>query len=379
MKLHSATLISFAMAQGLVESLVPIRTPLDSGRRGPRMAAGGHGTAESHAPSILIVDPAGSLGLKALASLGFQVTTMSDVRDEELERALPGYEAVVVRSANRVTRQMMASNPRLAVVGRAGSGTDNIDLVAAAELGIPVVNAPSGNARSVAELVLGLMLSLARKIPLAHGTMQRGEWAKKSLVGTSLGGKTLGIIGFGSIGQQVARLAVAFGMNVITSLREGVSAASLGEGPKTGNNSYEVAAEVGVKWPPVQLDDLLTQSDFVTVHTPLSKQTRGLIGARELSLMKPSAFLINAARGGVVDERALLDCLQKGGIGGAAMDVFCSEKAPLEDHVIDLCSLEQVVCTPHIGASTAEAGDLVLSEVCAAVAEVFVRTKRLSQ
>ncbi|CAM9638021.1 unnamed protein product [Pylaiella littoralis] len=290
--------------------------------------------------------------------------------DGELEQALPGYDAVVVRSANRITRSMLVASPRVAVVGRAGSGVDNIDLEAAAELGVPVVNAPTGNAGSVAELAMGLMLGVSRSIVSAHFTMRRGEFSKYNYKNDrSLNGRTLGIIGFGSVGQALARLAVAFGMVVMIGEEVRPLPASSGD---HGNDPplskrEAVAREIGVTLPPLPLDELCSESDFLSVHCPLTAETKGMISEEQLARIGPTGVLVNTARGGIVDEKALLRVLERAGLGAAVLDVFEHEKNPVQDHVLRLCRLPNVLCTPHIGGTTKDAGERVMSEVCGAV------------
>ncbi|CAN0286804.1 unnamed protein product [Ectocarpus sp. 6 AP-2014] len=324
---------------------------------------------------ILVLDPA-SPAHQGIETAGYQVTAAHGLSDTELEKVLPAYDAVVVRSANQITRNMLVTSPRVAIVGRAGSGVDNIDLKAASELGVPVVNAPTGNSGSVAELVMGLMLGVSRSISSARDTTRRGEWAKSNFTGRTLSGKTLGIVGFGSVGIALARLAVAFGMVVL--IAEGSSPTPCsGRAEEINPRAYEreaTASQAGVTLPPLPLDELLSKSDFLSVHCPLTADTKGLISRRELALMKPSAVVINAARGGVVDELALLQSLEQGHLGGAALDVFECERSPLEDHVVSLCRLPNVLCTPHIGGSTEEAGERVLTEVCGAVVDFFQGT-----
>lgn len=260
---------------------------------------------------------------------------------------LGGVDALVVRSRTTVSREVLsAASPRLRVVGRAGAGVDNIDLQAARELGVVVVNAPGASATAVAELTLGLMLSLARRIPTAHAGLQRGEWHKGELHGALLHGKTLGIVGVGRNGSAVAGLAAALGMRV------------LGHDP---NLSEAALRGRGVQ--PSELESLLAQSDFISLHVPLNDQTRGLIDAARLAHTKPGAFLINTARGGVVDESALLQALEAGRLAGAALDVFEREPpgpSPLLQH-------PAVVATPHIGAQTVEAQQQIAADIASEV------------
>ncbi len=249
--------------------------------------------------------------------------------------ALPESDALIVRGRTKVTAEVIASaGPRLKVVGRAGVGVDNIDLPAARARGLTVVNAPEAATVAVAELTLGLMLALARQIPLADAGMHRAEWSKSALHGSELSGKTLGIIGVGRIGAAVASRAAALGMRV------------LGHDPLLSEDELR---RRGTE--PFGFEALLRESDYICLHLPLNNETRGLIGRKALSQVKRGARLISAARGGIVDEPAVLEALEAGHLGGVGLDVFAEEPPgdlPLRQH-------PNVVLTPHIGAQTREA------------------------
>lgn len=282
---------------------------------------------------VLVTDPLAEEGI-ALLKEHLIVDINTDIDAAGLLAAIPAYDALVVRSRTKVTAEVIAAGKRLRVIGRAGSGVDNIDLAAATRRGILVVNTPAGSTISVAEHTLALMLVLARHILHADATMKAGQWAKKQLQGIELRGKTLGLVGLGRIGSAVARRARAMEMKVLA------------------NDPFvaeEHAASLGVQL--VSLDALLAQADFVSLHVPLTSQTRGMIGPQELAQVKPSARLINTARGGVVDEAALLEALNAGRLAGAALDVF--EREP--PGVNPLLTHPRVVATPHIAASTAGA------------------------
>ncbi len=265
--------------------------------------------------------------------------------------ALGQIDGWIVRSRTRVDRTLLtAGAPRLRVVGRAGVGLDNIDLQAARKAAVIVVHAPQAATTAVAELTVGLLLALARQIPKADAALRRGEWAKEQLGGQELKGKTLGLVGVGRIGREVARLAEAFGMR------------RLGTDPFLSNDSLRAA---GVE--PADLEDLLRASDYVSLHLPLTDETRGLFSAEVLSRMKPGARLVCAARGGVIDETALLAALDDGRLAGAALDVFEVEPpgdSPLLHH-------PRLIATPHLGAQTAEAQDRVAVEIVGEVLTVL--------
>lgn len=285
---------------------------------------------------VLVCDPIHDDGVKMLREAGYIVDLRTSITASELVDAVGDFDAIVVRSRTKVTDRVLEAGKRLKAVARAGVGLDNIDLIAAERLGIIVINSPEAPSNAVAELVLGLMLSLARRIPEADASMKKGEWIKKQFTGMELKGTTLGIIGFGRIGYQLAKKAGALGMRVLTY-------------DVVIEKLMEFVEEAGAV--AVDLDELLGSSDFVTVHVPLLPQTEHMIGAEEMSAMKDSAYLINVARGGVVDEEALRKALVNGKLAGAALDVY--EEEPPRDN--SLTGLKNVVSLPHIGAATVEA------------------------
>jgi D-3-phosphoglycerate dehydrogenase len=254
---------------------------------------------------------------------------------EELLKVIGEYDALVVRSATKVDKELLEHGTRLKVVGRAGVGLDNIDVPAATKLGILVVNAPTSNVLSAAEHTVALLLALARHIPAADASLRAGKWERNRLTGIELEGKTLGILGLGRIGSLVAQRAAAFGMRLV------------GYDPYV---SRARAAQLGVQMVD-SVEEVCREADFLTVHLPKTAETKAIIGAPEFALMKPTARVINVARGGIVDEAALVQALKDGTIAGAAVDVY--EKEPPGPH--PLFELEQVVVTPHLGASTEEA------------------------
>jgi len=271
---------------------------------------------------------------------------------EELDRALAGAHALIVRSETRVTADLLARAPHLRVVARAGTGVDTIDVHAATRRGIAVMNAPGANTVSAGEHAMGLLLALVRRIPDAAAAMRRGDWDRKRFEGTELRGKTMGIVGLGRIGGHVAQLARAFGMSVVA------------------HDPYllsERAAELQVRLLP--LEELLRTADVVTLHVALTDQTHHLINAERLRLMKPTAVLINTARGELVDEAALAEAVRERRIGGAAIDVFAIEPLPADS---PLRALDGVLLTPHLAASTSEAQERVAVEICAAVRDALV-------
>ncbi len=291
---------------------------------------------------LLVCDPMDPEAVEKMRAAGIEVDVRDTITPEELEQVIAEYDAMVVRSRTKVRQPLIDKATRLKVIIRGGVGLDNIDADYARQKGIKVLNTPRANSAAVAELVLGLMFALARHITVADATMKAGRWEKKALEGTEIAGKTLGLIGFGRIGQILAQKALALGMHVlaydpyVTIAMEGVRAASV--------------------------DEILTQADFISLHVPVTPETKNMISAAQLAQMKPTAYLINAARGGVVDEAALYEALVNKQIAGAALDVF-TEEPPKSEALLKLIALPNVVATPHLGASTAEALARVGGEV----------------
>jgi D-3-phosphoglycerate dehydrogenase len=281
----------------------------------------------------------------------FTVDTRIGLKGQELLDALGAYDALIVRSETRVTAEVIRAGTRLQAIGRAGVGVDNIDVDAATERGIVVVNAPTGNTFSAAELAFGLMLSMARNIPQAHGSLKQGQWRRSEFVGVELRGKSLGIIGLGRVGSELARRAAAFEMKII-AFDPFISEA----------HARNLGAEI------TTVEDLLKRSDFVSVHTPLTDATKSLIGREELATCKPGVRFINAARGGIIDEQALLEAVQSGRVAGAAVDVFTKEPIDPEN---PLLKSDRIVVTPHLGASTEEAQTNVAVDVAEEVVAIL--------
>jgi D-3-phosphoglycerate dehydrogenase len=286
---------------------------------------------------VLVCDPIDDVGVKMLKEAGYKVDLKTEITAADLIKAAGAYDALVVRSRTKVNKEVLqAGKPRLQIVARSGVGLDNVDTEAAKSLGIQVVNSAEAPSNAVAELVLGYMLSLSRNIAKGDASMKRGEWAKNKLTGFELNGKTIGIVGFGRIGFLVGKKTKALGMRVLCY---DVMI------DKMMNFVQEAGAES------VPLDKLLAESDFVTVHVPLLPQTRYMFNAAVIAKMKKGAYIINAARGGIIEEKALVDALKSGQLAGAALDVY--EEEPTKN--MDLFKMENVVCTPHIGAESKEA------------------------
>jgi D-3-phosphoglycerate dehydrogenase len=282
---------------------------------------------------------------------GWLIDARSGRSPAELTRDLGDADALLVRSATKVTSDLLAAAPKLRIVGRAGTGVDNIDVEAASSRGILVVNAPGANSISVAEQAVAMMLSLARSVPAADHAMKAGRWEKKRFLGTELKGKTLGIAGLGRIGQEVAARAASFGMRLVA------------HDPFI---SEDIAAAIGVEL--LSLDELLATADFLTLHVPSTPETRHLLNDERFAKMKPGVRIINTARGDLIDEAALRRAIEKGIVAGAGLDVF--EKEPPSDWT--LAQMPQVVATPHIAASTEEAQELVGLDTATAVRD-FLR------
>jgi D-3-phosphoglycerate dehydrogenase/(S)-sulfolactate dehydrogenase len=302
---------------------------------------------------VLIADELSPRAEDIIRAAGLAVDTRVGLKPAELKGIIAEYDGLAVRSATRVTAEILEVAPRLKIVGRAGIGVDNIDVPAASRRGVIVMNTPSGNAVTTAEHALALMMALARRIPQATASMRAGKWEKKKFQGTELCDKTLGVIGLGNIGRIVAERARGLHLKVIAY---------------DPFISQDAAAKLGAEL--CSLDDLFARADLITVHTPLTAETRGLIGREALARCRPGVFVINAARGGIVDEAALEEALRSGQVGGAALDVF-AEEPPRPDH--PLVKLDSVICTPHLGASTEEAQEKVAVEVAEQLVAYFTR------
>ncbi|MFH0738518.1 MAG: phosphoglycerate dehydrogenase [Candidatus Omnitrophota bacterium] len=302
---------------------------------------------------ILVSDPLSEEGLKILKEVGeFQVDVMTELKPEKLKEIIGDYEALIVRSATKVNKEVLESAGKLKVVGRAGVGLDNVDLEAATQKGIIVMNTPTGNTISTAEHSFSMILALSRNIAQANASMKKGEWKRSKFMGVELYNKTLGIVGLGRIGTEVARRAFSFGMKVLAF---------------DPFLSRQVAEDLGIKV--VELKELLQQADYITVHTPFTEETRHMISGNEFAIMKKGVRVINCARGGIIDEVALVAAIKEGKVAGAAMDVF--EKEPLEPEN-ELLKLENVITTPHLGASTEEAQVNVAIEVAEIVRDALL-------
>ncbi|HET6669096.1 MAG TPA: phosphoglycerate dehydrogenase [Pyrinomonadaceae bacterium] len=284
---------------------------------------------------IFIADEVSDSGLEPLRAAGFAIEKRTGLAPADLVAAVQGCEGLVVRSETKVTAALMSSASQLKVVGRAGVGVDNIDVASATARGIVVMNAPDGNTITTAEHTMALLIALARSVPQANSSLHSGLWERKRFVGVELQGKTLGIIGLGRIGRAVASRARAFGMNCVAY---------------DPFIAPEQARDLEIEVAP--LDDVFARADFLTVHTPLTNETRGIVGREAFSRMKPGVRIVNCARGGLVDEAALAEAITKGIVAGAALDVF-EKEPPGADH--PLLALPQVIATPHLGASTTEA------------------------
>jgi len=302
---------------------------------------------------VLVTDGLQTVGVDALRKHGLDVEVSGSLSERDLVARVGEYEGLIVRSATKVTRAAIEAGRRLEVIGRAGAGVDSIDVDAATERGVIVMNTPGGNTTAVAEHTMGLLLAMARRLPAADLTLKAGRWEKSRLQGVELFGKVLGIVGLGRIGSEVARRAAGFRMQVIAY---------------DPYLTREAAERLGVE--SVELDELLTRADFITIHTPLTGDTRYLLGEAELARLKPGVRLINCARGGLVDEMALARAIQSGRVAGAALDVFEQEPPP-PDH--PLLKLEQVVVTPHLGAATDEAQTAVALAIADQVADALLR------
>lgn len=283
---------------------------------------------------ILVADGLAEEGLSRLREAA-DVVVRNGLTAVELAEILPGVDALIVRSQTHVSSEAVTRGSRLRVIARAGVGVDNIDVEAATRQGILVLNTPDSSTIAAAEHTMAMLLALVRRIPHAHAALAAGRWSREQFVGTELSGKTLGVVGLGKIGSEVARRALAFGMRVVAY-----------DPYVTAERARRLGVELGT-W-----DEVVAQGDILTLHVPLAQDTRALIGKAELAAMKSGALLVNCARGGLIDEEALLGALEEGRIGGAALDVFAQEPLP-EGH--PLAAHPRVVLTPHLGGSTVEA------------------------
>lgn len=289
---------------------------------------------------VLICDKISKGAIEKMRNAGIEVDDKAGISPEELMSIIENYDCIVVRSATKVKREVIEKGKNLKLIVRGGVGVDNIDVEAAKEKGIEVLNTPKASTESVAELTIGLILSLARKIPQADRSMKEEKWEKKAFEGIEISGKTLGIIGVGRIGQAVAKKANSLGMKIL-------------------------GFDLIIKEPPfefikmVSKEELLKNSDFISLHIPFEKDLGPAIGEKEFEIMKDGVYIVNAARGGTIDEKALIKALNSGKIAGAAIDVF--EKEPTDN--FELVKHPNVICTPHIGASTVEGQGRVGEEV----------------
>ncbi|KAF6243689.1 3-phosphoglycerate dehydrogenase [Nitrosopumilus sp. b1] len=301
--------------------------------------------------SVLICDEVDKVLEKILKENGLQVTYEPEITPEQIKEKISQFNIVIVRSRTKITKEMIDKAEKCKIIARVGVGLDNIDLDAAKAKNIRVINAVEGAMTAVAELVLGLMFSLARQIPRADRGIRNDQWLKKQMLGTELKGKYLGIVGLGNIGKRLGRLARGLNMNII-----GYDVVPIDE---------EFAKDVGLM--KADLDTLLQSSDYISLHVPLLDSTYHLIDAKRLSTMKKTAKIINTSRGGVIDEDALYEALKNGNLGGAALDVF--EKEPATGH--KLASLDNVILTPHMGAQTKEAQSLAANVIAEKIIQIL--------
>jgi len=293
--------------------------------------------------SVLICDQVAPILNDILQKNGLKITYEPEITPDQIKEKIGNFDIVVVRSRTKITKEMIDKTSKCKIIARVGVGLDNIDVDAAKTKGIRVINAVEGAMNAVAELVLGLMLSLAREIPRADREIRNGKWLKKELMGTELSGKYLGIVGLGNIGKKLAKHARALNMNII-----GYDIIPIPE---------DFSREVGLI--KADLETLLSSADYISFHVPLTDSTHHLVNSQRLAKMKKNAYLINTSRGEIIDENALYDALKEGKISGAALDVFETEPALGNK----LATLPNVICTPHIGAQTKEAQALAANVI----------------
>ncbi|MDP3920207.1 MAG: phosphoglycerate dehydrogenase [Candidatus Omnitrophota bacterium] len=300
---------------------------------------------------VLVTDPLGKRGLAILRKeKNLQVDERPGLNGKELKKAIGRYDAIIIRSGTHLTKDVLGAAKKLRVIGRAGVGVDNVDLTTATKQGIIVMNTPEGNTISTAEHTFSMLLALARNIPQAHQSVSAGEWRRSAYLGEEVTGKILGVVGFGRIGREVTKRASAFGMNVVVF--------------------DPFISKASVKEYPIEFTDLksmLKRADFITVHTPLTPQTRHILDAKAFKLCKRGVKVINCARGGIIDETALVAALKSGKVSGAALDVF-EQEPPVNN---PLLKMTQVISTPHLGAATQEAQDHVACDVARQVVDAL--------
>jgi D-3-phosphoglycerate dehydrogenase len=300
---------------------------------------------------VLVSDNISPKGVEILKKAGLEVDVKTGMKPEELKACIGAYNGLVIRSATKVTAEIIEAATNLKVIGRAGSGLDNVDKIAASKRGIVVMNTPGGNTVTTAEHTVAMLFSVARMIPQATASMKTGKWEKKKFMGVELFNKTLGIIGLGAIGSQVAKKAQGLEMNVIAYdpfLNE------------------DKAQAMGIR--KGSLDEVFAESDFITIHSPMTTETKGLINTATIAKMKNGVRIINCARGGIINEIDLYEAMKSGKVAAAALDVF--EKEPPENN--PLLTLDNLICTPHLGASTEEAQENVALAVAEQIADYLV-------
>ena len=325
------------MPREMARSRIDEESVITAERKGTRM-------------KVLVTDPISEAGLDVFRDAGHDVVTEYEAEGEELLAAVADANALVVRSGTEVTRELLEAAPDLVIVGRAGIGVDNIDIDAATDQGVIVANAPEGNVRAAAEHTVAMAFATARSIPQAHARLKGGEWAKGEFLGTELNGKTLGIVGLGRVGQEVAKKLDSIGMDLVAF---------------DPYISEERAEQLGAELE--DLDTTLDRADVLTIHTPLTPETADMIGEAELAEME-GGYVVNCARGGIVDEAALADAVEDGVVAGAALDVFAEEPLPADS---PLLGVEDVIVTPHLGASTEAAQENVAVSTAEQVLAAF--------
>lgn len=302
---------------------------------------------------VLVTDPLKEKGVEVLRRAGFDVVVKTEWSPEDLLSLVSDVDGLVVRSRTKVTSEVIDAASQLKVIGRAGVGVDNIDVVYAKEKGIDVVTAGDAPAHSVAEITFGLLHSVARSLSEADSSMKEKKWEKKRFMGVQFAGKVLGVVGVGNIGSRVVRIAHAMGMRILAYDVE---------------VHEELKERYGVEY--VSLEELLKEADFVTIHVPLLPQTRNMISKKEIALMKKDAIIVNTARGGILDEKTVYEALVEGRLRGAAFDVY-SEEPPKSEVLWNLIRLPNVVCTPHIASQTIEAQEAVAVKTAESVVTIL--------